>query len=206
MTLKVCGLNNVENIRTIEGLKGVTHTGFIFVQNSPRNALSLIEIPEKREGVKRVGVFMNPEVKEVMLCVKRFHLDIVQLHGDEAPELCSEISAFAEVWKAIGIASADDFAKIDQYLPFCTAFVLDKKTPLGGGSGEKYNWDLLSSYESNTPFLLSGGIAATDIARLSAIKHDQCVGYDINSRFELSPGIKDAQAINNFIEQLEQNK
>ena len=73
MTLKVCGLNNVENIRTIEGLKGVTHTGFIFVQNSPRNALSLLEIPEKRKGVKRVGVFMNPQVQDVMLIVKSFH-------------------------------------------------------------------------------------------------------------------------------------
>ncbi|MDG0973678.1 MAG: phosphoribosylanthranilate isomerase [Crocinitomicaceae bacterium] len=206
MILKVCGLNDVENIRTVEGMKGVTHTGFIFVQNSPRNALSLIEIPEKREGVKRVGVFMNPEVKEVILCAKRFHLDIVQLHGDEAPELCSEISAFAEVWKAIGIASADDFAKIDQYLPFCTAFVLDKKTPLGGGSGEQYNWQLLSNYQFHIPFLLSGGIAATDAARLAALKHNKCVGYDINSRFEVSPGIKDARAINLFIEQLEQNK
>lgn len=202
MKLKVCGLNHAENIEAIERVQGVNYTGFIFVEKSPRNALHLDKLPPKNSSVSRVGVFMNATKEEIQAKIQAFDLDVIQLHGNETPEFCSVIRNFSKVFKAFGIASATDLQTLKDYEEVCDAFILDKKTPKGGGSGEKYDWQVLANYTYNTPFLLSGGIGLSDAPELSQLNLPNCIGYDVNSCFESSPGIKKVEEIALFIAQL----
>lgn len=202
MKLKVCGLNNLENIQAIESLSGVNCAGFIFVSTSPRNALHLDQLPAKSSMVSRVGVFMNATLEEIQAKIEAFELDVVQLHGSESPEFCQLVASFSKVFKAFGIETAQDLETLKDYDEVCEAFILDKKTPKGGGSGEKYDWKVLANYSCKTPFLLSGGIGLSDTLELSKLNLPNCIGYDVNSRFESSPGIKKVEEIELFIKRL----
>ena len=202
MKLKVCGLNNSENITAIESLPGVDYTGFIFVEKSPRNAFSLSAVPPKNASVTRVGVFMNASLAAIRAKMEEFDLDVIQLHGSESPDFCREVSAFASVFKAFGIEGEEDLEALKDYDKCCDAFVLDKKTPNGGGSGEQYDWQLLAEYAHKTPYLLSGGIGLADAKELSRLQLPNCMGYDVNSRFEECPGLKKVNEIELFITQI----
>ena len=68
-----------------------------------------------------------------------------------------------------------------------------------GGNGEKFDWSVLQHYSGNTPFLLSGGIAPDDAPRVSAFHHERCIGIDLNSKFEISPGLKDVEKLKSFL-------
>ena len=204
MKIKVCGLNNLENIESIERILGVDYTGFIFVEQSPRNAFNLVKPPAKTDGVERVGVFMNATVEEIRTKIELFELDIIQLHGNETPEFCEEVRTFSKVFKAFGIESSSDLEELAAYQNVCNAFVLDKKTVKGGGSGEQYNWQILEAYRFETPFLLSGGIGLSDAPALKQLNLPNCIGYDVNSRFESSPGIKKNEELALFIKQIKQ--
>jgi phosphoribosylanthranilate isomerase len=202
MKLKVCGLNYFENIQAVESLSGVNYTGFIFVSTSPRNALHLNQLPAKNAMVIRVGVFINATVEEIQQKILAFDLDVIQLHGNESPEFCKEVRSFSKVFKAFGIETVQDLEILKEYDEVCDAFVLDKKTAKGGGSGEKYDWRVLANYSCKTPFLLSGGIGLPDALALSQLGLPNCIGYDLNSRFEISPGIKKVEEIELFIAQV----
>lgn len=201
MKLKVCGLNNPENISAIERVSGVDYTGFIFVEKSPRNAFGMLAPPSKFGDVCRVGVFMNPSIEQIELKLKLFDLDIIQLHGSETPTFCAEVRKLTRVFKAFGIENENDLEVLRDYENVCDGFVLDKKTPKGGGSGEKYDWAILANYALKTPYLLSGGIGLSDAQSLSQINLPNCMGYDVNSRFESTPGIKKVEEIELFIKQ-----
>lgn len=204
MKLKVCGLNDLENIQAIESLTGVNYAGFIFVSTSPRNALHYDQLPAKSSMVSRVGVFMNATLEEIQAKKVAFELDIVQLHGNESPEFCQAVGSFSKVFKAFGIETAQDLEILKDYDEVCQAFILDKKTPKGGGSGQKYDWNVLANYSFKTPFLLSGGIGLSNALELSKLNLPNCIGYDVNSRFESSPGIKKIEEIELFIKRLKQ--
>lgn len=202
MKLKVCGLNNFENIEAIEHVSGVNYSGFIFVEKSPRNALHLSQLPAKNSMVNRVGVFMNATLEEIQAKIEAFELDVVQLHGSESPEFCQAVASFSRVFKAFGIETVQDLEILKDYDEVCEAFVLDKKTAKGGGSGEKYDWRVLANYSYKTPYLLSGGLGLSDALALSQLNLPNCIGFDVNSRFESSPGMKKVEEIELFIEQL----
>ena len=108
------------------------------------------------------------------------------------------------MFKAISIASAEDFGKCSQYEGVVDMFVFDTKCAGHGGSGRQFDWSVLDSYKGNTPFLLSGGIGEDDAQRILSISHPLMAGVDLNSRFETEPAVKDVERLSHFIAQLKQ--
>lgn len=85
-------------------------------------------------------------------------------------------------------------------------FLFDTKGPSVGGNGEKFDWSILDAYNGDTPFLLSGGIGPDDAERIKSFNHPKCIGIDLNSRFEIEPGIKDTVKLKTFLNYGKQNQ
>ncbi|HMN90382.1 MAG TPA: phosphoribosylanthranilate isomerase [Saprospiraceae bacterium] len=216
MKIKVCGLNDPVNIESLAYLP-IDFMGFIFYKKSPRhvrdgNFRTWIAGSKNVFGkVKRVGVFVNAEIEEILNKVHDFELDYVQLHGEESPEYCREIESFwaastlrrARFIKAFAVDADFDFARTRAYEGICSLFLFDTKTPQHGGSGVRFDWQLLEKYRGHTPFLLSGGIDEGDAMAIKALDFPQLYGVDVNSRFEIKPGVKDVDKVKRFLEALE---
>ena len=200
MIIKVCGMRDAENICDIENL-GVDWMGFIFYPKSSRYVSEIpAYLPTK---AKRVAVFVNEPIESILETVKLFQLDFVQLHGDESPEICDEMGENRlKVIKAFSIENEFPAEKVSAYYDKCAYFLFDTKTNLHGGSGKKFNWDILSEYNGETPFLLSGGISPDDIHAVKSFSHPKCIGIDINSKFEIDPALKDAELVKQFINKI----
>lgn len=200
MLLKICGMRQAENIRTVEKL-GIDLMGFIFYPRSPRYAG---EEPEYLPaGVGRVGVFVDEYPDNIRERVERFRLDYVQLHGDETPEYCLGLKRSGlRLIKAFSVAGAEDLAATDRYAGLCDYFLFDTKTSGYGGSGRTFDWSLLENYRGETPFLLSGGLGPDSLPSLAGFRHEQLAGYDLNSRFETAPGMKDPALLEEFIRKI----
>ncbi len=213
MIIKVCGLREMDNIRAISEL-GVDWLGLIFYPKSSRYVgedvlqveelleSGLLELPQKR-----VGVFVNSSLERVQQLIERFSLDMVQLHGDEDPSYCEELRASSnertlEIIKAFSVHDEFDFAQTEAYRLHCDYFLFDTKGKQRGGTGKKFNWEVLDRYTGSTPFLLSGGIGPEDAPSVSKVAHPSLAGVDLNSRFELLPGRKDVLGLKRFIEEL----
>jgi len=205
MKIKICGMNNLDNLSRLEALKP-DYFGFIFYAKSPRN-FNRFSIPEF-ENTKTVGVFVNEEILEVIKLQKEFQLDAIQLHGDENEGYClqlkSKLPNGIELFKAISIKDKADFNTISNYERGVDVIILDTKTNLRGGSGKKFNWNLLDHFKSTIPFLLSGGIDENDAENLCNLYnlYDQMLGVDINSKFEMAPGLKDNIKVERFINRI----
>ncbi len=204
MKIKVCGMKYPENISQIVALKP-DFMGFIFYPKSPRYAEPLdvdfmLSIPR---SVLKIGVFVNEELDDMLEVVKKYNLNGVQLHGSESEDLCYTFkSAGLLTLKAFSIAEEADFDKTEDYEGTCDLYVFDTKTPAHGGSGKKFDWSILSAYQGNTPFLLSGGIGPDDAEAIKVIDHPMLRGVDLNSRFEIEPGRKDASRLEEFLKSL----
>jgi len=214
MKIKVCGMREPENIQALAALP-VQMVGFIFHAKSPRFAGKKLVPWLAREGgvlegKKRVGVFVNSEIEDVLNHVHDFELDFVQLHGSESPEYCQLLRNLwestsmrkAKLIKAFHVDEHFDFDLASAYTPYCAYFLFDTKGQEYGGTGERFDWKLLEKYHGVTPFLLSGGIGPESVGPIQAFRHPQLYGLDINSRFELEPGLKDIEQIAQFIEAL----
>ena len=207
MIIKVCGMRDAKNILEVESL-GIDMMGFICWEHSPR---FVSEVPAYLPQCPRVGVFVNPTLDEIQEQAKAFDFSYFQLHGSESPEFCQAVreKTGCKVIKAISISSEEDLAHASEHEGSCDLLLFDTKCKTVGGSGQQFNWDILSDYRGSLPFLLSGGIGPEDAERLSKLHHPKCFGFDINSRFELEPGIKDTEKIRTFIRNIqtsEQNK
>ena len=199
MIVKVCGMRDSENIRAIEQTKADL-MGFIFHPKSPRFVASLPEYMPKKQ--KRVGVFDNASLEQILAKAQTFSLEYIQLHGDEPPAFCSELkNRGLKVIRAQRIANADDIIRAESY-NMADLMIFDTKTELYGGSGKKFNWQLLENYKGCVPFLLSGGIRSDTFEEIKAFFHPQFAGIDLNSGFEISPALKDVGKLNNFIEKI----
>ena len=204
--IKVCGMRDAENIREVESL-GIDMMGFIFWPKSSRYVSQRPDyLPTK---CKRVGVFVDQPLEEVVQIAQDYALDYIQLHGHESPELIAQLSTLnAKLIKAFNIATPADFEQTKAYQGLVDYFLFDTKGKSVGGNGEKFDWNILSSYEGQTPFLLSGGIGPADTPVLrQAFSLDgfplaKCIGIDLNSRFETAPGMKDVGALRSFLSQL----
>lgn len=201
MKVKVCGLREPENIAVLCQLS-LDWMGFIFYDKSPRYvadlACSALDIIPRR--IKRVGVFVNSPTSVILERAAFYGLTSVQLHGGEDVHTCSVLRAEGlEVIKAFSVASEKDLTVTDAFAGCCDYFLFDTKTPMFGGSGFSFDWRILASYRGDTPFLLSGGIGPDDAEKLSGFKHERLVGVDLNSRFELAPGVKDTEKVRRFI-------
>ena len=159
---------------------------------------------------KFVGVFVDDMPQNIVTAVYNYHLSYVQLHGDESPvmidnlrrTLVPDIVPQIKIIKAISVSSAEDLKRCEPYEGHVDLFLFDTKCKGYGGSGQKYDWSVLEAYTGQTPFLLSGGIGPDDIDRLRDFHHPQCVGIDLNSKFETAPGMKDINLLQNFLHQL----
>lgn len=200
MIVKVCGMRDSENIRAIERL-GIDWMGFIFYPSSKR---AVTDLPDYLPGkVKRVGVFVNENPDITRSRIESFQLDMVQLHGAESPEMCLQLQqSGVKVIKAFSIKNEFPKSLVEKYNSKCEYYLFDTQTINYGGSGKKFNWELLSQYQGETPFLLSGGIAPEDADAVLAFKHPQFAGIDINSRFEIEPAFKNYELIKRFLDKV----
>ena len=195
MIIKVCGMREADNIRAVEAL-GVDMMGFIFWPKSSRYVSQRPDYLPKR--VKRVGVFVDEDPEQVKRLADDYALDYIQLHGQESPSYIFQLRGL-HVIKAFNISIAEDLLQTQPYEGLVDFFLFDAKGKSVGGNGEKFNWDVLDAYQGATPFLLSGGIGSDDAERVNAFYHPKCIGIDLNSRFELSPGLKDVAKLKEFM-------
>ncbi|RHP63221.1 phosphoribosylanthranilate isomerase [Bacteroides sp. OF04-15BH] len=195
-----------DNIRQVEAL-GIDMMGFIFWEPSARY---VSQKPDYLPACARTGVFVNASPEYILSTVRTYGLSYVQLHGQESPEFCHHLRqnlnqsglASVQLIKAFSISTPEDLAPVQKYENLCHFLLFDTKTPLPGGSGKQFEWQILQHYSGTLPFLLSGGIGPNDTHRLQEFHHPLCVGIDLNSRFEISPGLKDATLLKNFLTQL----
>lgn len=193
-------MREAENIRDIEQC-GTDLMGFIFYERSPRYVDKKVGYLPK--DCKRVGVFVNESSEKIVLRAAEFGLDYIQLHGNESPEQCQNLTSLGlKVIKAFSVSSVDDINKASLYQGFCEHFLFDTACSGYGGSGKSFNWDILSNYTLETPFLLSGGISSDSVDALKSFQHPKLLGIDINSCFEISPAMKDAAKVAEFIKQI----
>ena len=196
--IKVCGMRDAENIREVEAL-GIDLMGFIFWPKSSRYVSERPSYLPKK--CKRVGVFVNEDIEQVKHIAADYALDYIQLHGSESPGYVQQLHDW-QVIKAISVSSRDDIATFKDYEGLVDYFLFDTKCTCMGGSGQQFDWSVLDSYDGNTPFLLSGGIGPDDAERVKAFHHGKCIGVDLNSKFELSPALKDINKLQEFIKEL----
>lgn len=191
--IKVCGMKDAQNIREVASLSP-DYLGFIFYPPSARYAAEvdpqlLANLPA---GIKKTGVFVNAEAEQIKQWMEKLGLDAVQLHGSESPAFCKEILALnVEVIKAFGIDEHFDFNILNEYADSVDYFLFDTRTPAHGGSGKLFDWTLLQQNKTTKPFFLSGGIDIQHLDEIRQISDSRLYAIDVNSRFEISPGMKD---------------
>lgn len=203
-------MRDAQNIREVEAL-GVDWMGFIFWSPSKR---CCSEKPTYLpENCKRVGVFVNAEIEEIVDKTIEYRLDLVQLHGKEDRQYVMSLrKALGSadqtplIIKAMALKAKEDLAKCDQYVGFVDYFLFDTPSPGYGGTGKSFDWSLLDGYSSFTPFILSGGIGPDSAADVNAFSNPFCVGIDLNSKFEIEPGLKNVELLKEFIPQIKSRK
>lgn len=213
-------MRDAQNIREVSQL-GVDMIGMIFYPKSPR----YVEMQSSHAGIipdyakedigvsvssktpARVGVFVDDMVQNIVTRVVNYHLDYVQLHGNEPREMCENLRSTLDpdirpgikIIKAISVSDASDIQKYKEYVGAVDLFLFDTKCKTVGGSGQQFDWQVLEQYDGEIPFLLSGGIGPEDASRLHAFHHPKCIGIDLNSRFEIEPGVKDVEKLKGFL-------
>ena len=204
MKLKVCGMREPHNISQLLELRP-DFMGFIFYGKSPRNAegvLNMELLKEFPETTKKVGVFVNSPIQAVKEKVREYKLDYVQLHGDESVEYVGELFAIGiNVIKVFSVGQEFDFDRLKPYKGLVDFFLFDTKGKERGGNGKVFNWEVLNDYPYDVPYFLSGGI---DLENLEDIAHIKVQPYaiDVNSKFELEPGLKDIERLKMLVENM----
>lgn len=210
-------MRDADNIRDISAL-GVDMIGLIFYPPSPRyvqqfsSGAGIIPdyAPDMGKTPLRVGVFVDDMPQNIVTRVYNYKLDYIQLHGNEPRETLENLRATIDpdikpkikIIKAISVSSAEDIKKYKEYVGAADLFLFDTKCKTVGGSGEQFDWQVLEQYDGETPFLLSGGIGPDDAERVKSFHHPQCIGIDLNSRFEIEPALKDVEKLKDFLEKL----
>lgn len=207
LQFKVCGMRNPGNITELLELP-LEYMGMIFYDKSERfvdmNLARDIRKAFVNKSTKKVGVFVNATFDEIQ-CVKDvFQLNMLQLHGSESPEFCSQVKEELNVpiIKSFAVDQDFDMETVMAYEGHCDFFLFDAKGKLPGGNGYRFNWEMLQTYKGNTPFFLSGGISLQDIDDLKTFDHPQLYAVDVNSGFEWTPAIKKIEDVETFISEL----
>ncbi|SDH07711.1 phosphoribosylanthranilate isomerase [Psychroflexus sediminis] len=207
MKVKVCGMKHPENIKALAE-QDIDYMGFIFYEKSPRFAETAVDVPD---SIQKVGVFVNESIAVILKKVESFGLEVIQLHGDETPDFCLELrkaldkagQAEVSLWKVFSIKSASDFKGVKAYHSAVDGYLLDTKGQYRGGTGEKFDWQLLEQQNFSKPVMLSGGIGPEDAEQVSQLYKDGLIaGVDINSGFEDEPGLKNIKLVQEFLQNL----
>jgi phosphoribosylanthranilate isomerase len=229
MKIKVCGMCQTQNIANVVSL-GIDYIGFIFYEKSPRYILQ--NNPDFTKDLnfgkaQKVGVFVNHSIDFIAEKINQFHLDLVQLHGHESVEFCSALqnkfvgashraentnngkdglteglTRTIKIIKVFSIGEDFDFRQLDVYKPFVDYFLFDTKGKDLGGNGITFNWELLKKYDNEVPFFLSGGIDIQHVEEIKQLKNLNIHALDINSKFEVSAGLKEVEKVREFKELL----
>ena len=207
MKIKVCGMG--ENYSEVVALQPDL-LGFIFWKPSARyfdlEKLEKFTIP-------KVGVFVDQPIEEILVRMSQYDLEYVQLHGKETPEFCKTLSNILEqsgyntqIIKAFAITDDFDFGSLNAYEMLVSSFLFDAKGELPGGNGIGFNWEVLKKYDGTTPFFLSGGIGLDDVDKIKEFLTEaiaqHCKVIDVNSKFELRPGVKNTHVLEAFIKHI----
>lgn len=201
--LKVCGMREAQNIKDVAALNP-DYLGFIFYKESARYFSGTI--PNLPKHIKKVGVFVNATVSDILNKVAKYGVDLVQLHGEESAEFCSELknqlSEDVGIIKVFSVKNQFNFEDLTLYEPACDFFLFDTKGKLPGGNGYTFNWSVLKNYPSTTPYFLSGGIGLDELEKLeeflSQPESRWCHAIDVNSKFEIEPGLKNIKLLKEF--------
>ncbi len=198
-------------MRDPENITGIVETapdflGFIFYPKSKRYVgenPALATFDQIPNSILKAGVFVNENQENVIDTCKTFGLEIAQLHGQEAPEYCKQVQqAGIIVFKAFSVDDSFDFETVKPYTNVVDYFLFDTKGKLPGGTGQKFDWGILSEYELDVPFFLSGGIAPDDLNSIKEFKHSALYGIDLNSGFEIEPAMKDVAKVKSFVQEM----
>ena len=199
--IKICGVTRSEDAELAVEL-GAWAIGFNLWAESPRSVAldQAIELGSSlRRRTELVGVFVNPSLDEVAKAVEDAHLDLVQLHGDEGVQFCSEVArkTGAKVIKAFPVSSAADIRGAEAYRTDFHLF--DAASGKGrGGTGQRFDWDLLARHRSKIPTILAGGIGPDNAA--AAVEVVRPFALDVASGIESEPGVKDAGKMEQLFE------
>ncbi len=195
LAVKICGMKEATNIHSLLDLT-IDYIGFIFYDKSPRFVGRLNPALIQHSSVKKVGVFVDETIENILSIKTTFGLDIIQLHGRETPEFCKAFKGQnVNIWKAFGVDEKFDFKELEAYADVVDVFLFDTKTPQHGGSGKGFDWSLLGNYFGTTPYLLSGGIGLHNLSEVLKIKDNRLVGVDLNSKLEIEPGLKNINSV-----------
>ena len=201
MNIKVCGITQLKQLQQLEGLN-IDFAGLIFYKDSPRyigDKIDKAALKNSDFDLKKVGVFVNPEMIDVLDAIEDYGLDVVQLHGTESAEMCEDLSTEVEVIKVFSVDTKSNIDEmIAEYDTVCDYYLFDTAGKDFGGNGEKFDWKILTKAKIEKPFFISGGINVDDIAALKKFKHPDFFGVDINSRFEKESGVKDMALVLQF--------
>jgi phosphoribosylanthranilate isomerase len=196
MKIKICGMRDSNNIQSLTALNP-DYLGFIFYKPSKRyagNTLDIGILNKIPKSTKKVGVFVNETAETIINLINKYKLDYAQLHGDETPDFCQNLkNKGIKTIKAISINKNFDFKTIHIYKGTIDYFLFDTATPQKGGSGKTFDWQILDNYHGPIPFFLAGGIDEHNIVTAKNIKNKYLYALDLNSKFEIEPGLKDIE-------------
>lgn len=204
--IKICGMKHPENILEIAALQP-DYLGFIFYAQSPRYVDN--EIPTIDKSIQKVGIFVNATLEDILEKAYRYQLNLVQLHGDESPELCLLLQQNKlKVIKSFNIDNTFNFNRLSKYTYCCNYFLFDTKGANYGGNGTAFDWRILERYYLNKLYFLSGGIGLESLTDLHHFFQKdyakKCLSIDLNSRFEIEPGLKNPETLKTFMQNLKQ--
>jgi phosphoribosylanthranilate isomerase len=205
LKIKVCGMKYPENREAVEAL-GIDLLGFIFYPLSKRYVGELDEVVKMRllaTEKEKVGVFVNEKILEIKKISKKYSLDYIQLHGDERPEYCQKLQSLGiKIIKAFRVDEDFDFTITVPFSGIADFLLFDTKSDLFGGTGKKFDWQVLNNYKGEASFFLSGGIKPEDAETIKMLKHPKLYGVDLNSGFEEKPGFKNIDLLKHFINEI----
>ena len=199
--IKICGITNLDD--GLEAIAaGVDALGFVFVPNTPRYitpSQAKLVIKQLPPFITNVGLFVDSEIDEIEDIVNHCKLDAVQLHGNESPEMCSQISLQTKVIKSFHVKKELQVLRNEIANYRVAAYLLDTFIKgKAGGTGQTFDWRIAEGLSQR--IILAGGLTPDNIG--TAIAQLQPYGVDVSSGVEKSPGKKDTNKIYSFVRQV----
>jgi len=198
MKLKICGMKYPRNILEVSDLLP-DYIGFIFWEKSSRFFDG--ELPKLPGTIQKAGVFVNATLEEISSKIKKYDLNLIQLHGNESEAFCESLKdEKVKIIKVFSVNDDFDFSILEPFETVCDYFLFDTKGKLPGGNGIVFDWKVLEKYHSTKPFFLSGGIGIDEIQSIQKLLKTNLPihAIDINSKFEIEPGLKNIQLLKDF--------
>ena len=195
--------HNIEEVAELQP----DYLGFIFWKPSKRFFDG--SIPKLSQNTGKVGVFVDANIDEILNRTNKYELNAIQLHGNESPEFCAKLKEHFEnenikidILKVFSIKDSFDFSQLSPYEKSSDFFLFDTKGKLPGGNGYQFYWEALKGYPSKKPYFLSGGIGPGELDNvlefLQKEESKYCHAIDVNSKFEISPGVKEIDKLKKF--------